>query len=173
HFCLLRRSEILPPWYPPFRQNEALNRALGLAASHTLSAPFPCMCPVHPHMSAGRDFFFMRSKSEQPFLAAGLAFGREHPVPGGVQGGGQLRLAQRLLREDDALPLFVGGGHLLHPEGPPDRVVDMGLTHAAGHAVDLCRRLVHCSLLFRAGQPSATSKTIMRVKPSAKARGPA
>ncbi len=21
HFCLLRRSEILPPWYPPFRQN--------------------------------------------------------------------------------------------------------------------------------------------------------
>src|SRR5699024_11714117 len=28
HFCLLRRSEILPPWYPPFRQNGALNRAL-------------------------------------------------------------------------------------------------------------------------------------------------
>ena len=25
--------------------------------SHTLSAKFPCMCPVHPHMSAGRDFF--------------------------------------------------------------------------------------------------------------------
>ena len=25
----IRRSEILPPWYPPFRQNEALNRALG------------------------------------------------------------------------------------------------------------------------------------------------
>ena len=24
HFCLLRRTEILPPWYPPFRQNGAL-----------------------------------------------------------------------------------------------------------------------------------------------------
>ena len=41
----------------PWGQNLALNRALGLVASHTLSAKFPCMCPVHPHMSAGQDFF--------------------------------------------------------------------------------------------------------------------
>src|SRR5699024_2896624 len=65
----MRGTEILPPWYPPFRQNGALNRALGLAASHTLSAPFPCMCPVHPHMSAGRDFFWQ-------FVAAAVPDGR-------------------------------------------------------------------------------------------------
>ena len=45
------------PLVSPWGQNLALNRALGLTASHTLSAKFPCMCPVHPHMSAGRDFF--------------------------------------------------------------------------------------------------------------------
>ena len=27
------------------------------SGSHTLSAKFPCMCPVHPHMSAGRDIY--------------------------------------------------------------------------------------------------------------------
>src|SRR5699024_3189629 len=56
-FCLLRRSENLPPWYPPFRQNLAQSRALALTGSHTPCAKFPCMCPTRPHMSAGWDFF--------------------------------------------------------------------------------------------------------------------
>jgi len=34
-----------------------LNHALGLAASHTPSGKFPCMCPARTHMSSGRDFF--------------------------------------------------------------------------------------------------------------------
>ena len=45
------------PLISPWGQNLAPNRALGLAASHTPGAKFPCMCPVHPHMSAGQDFF--------------------------------------------------------------------------------------------------------------------
>src|SRR5699024_4877171 len=53
----LFRPQDAPQLRSPWGQNLALNRALGLAASHTLSAKFPCMCPVHPHMSAGRDFF--------------------------------------------------------------------------------------------------------------------
>ena len=48
------------PLISPWGQNLPLNHALGLAASHTLSGKFPCMCPVHPHMSAGRDFFNSR-----------------------------------------------------------------------------------------------------------------
>ena len=44
------------PLISPWGQNLAPNRALGLAASHTPGAKFPCMCPVHPHMSAGQDF---------------------------------------------------------------------------------------------------------------------
>ena len=52
----IRRTEIPPPWYPPGGQNLAQNHALGPKASHTLCAKFPCMCPIHPHMSAGWDF---------------------------------------------------------------------------------------------------------------------
>ena len=40
----------------PWGQNGALNRARGLAASHTPSAPFPCMCPTRTRMSSGWDF---------------------------------------------------------------------------------------------------------------------
>ena len=40
----------------PWGQNLAPNRALGLAASHTPGAKFPCMCPARMHMSSGRDF---------------------------------------------------------------------------------------------------------------------
>ena len=53
----IRGSEILSPWYPPFGQNLAQNRALALTGSHTPCAKFPCMCPTRPHMSAGWDFF--------------------------------------------------------------------------------------------------------------------
>src|SRR5699024_11368885 len=56
HFCAQSRVRNSFPLVSPWGQNCALNRALGLAASHTLSAQFPCMCPVHPHMSAGQDF---------------------------------------------------------------------------------------------------------------------
>ena len=57
HFCAQSRDRNSFPLIFPWGQNLALNRALGLAASHTLSAKFPWLCPVHPHMSAGRDFF--------------------------------------------------------------------------------------------------------------------
>ena len=45
------------PLISPWGQNLAPNRALGLAASHTLCAKFPCMCPARTHMSSGQDFF--------------------------------------------------------------------------------------------------------------------
>ena len=41
----------------PWGQNLPQNRALGLAASHTLCGKFPCRCPGRTHMSSGRDFF--------------------------------------------------------------------------------------------------------------------
>ena len=47
------------PLVSPWGQNLPSNRALGLTASHTLSVKFPCMCPVHPHMSAGQDFLIV------------------------------------------------------------------------------------------------------------------
>ena len=50
------RASALQSLISPWGQNLAPNRALGLAASHTPGAKFPCMCPVHPHMSAGQDF---------------------------------------------------------------------------------------------------------------------
>src|SRR5699024_10836037 len=43
------------------------------SGSHTLSAKFPCRCPVHPHMSAGRDFFDSLTR----IFAPGM------PAPGG------------------------------------------------------------------------------------------
>src|SRR5699024_7431656 len=58
HFCAQSRDRNSFPLIFPWGQNLPLNHALGLAASHTLSGKFPCMCPVHPHMSAGRDFFY-------------------------------------------------------------------------------------------------------------------
>src|SRR5699024_3931645 len=71
----------------PWGQNLPLNRALGLTASHTLSGKFPCMCPVQPHMSAGRDFFdnlpifcppapAPAGGGDQPSSASGSAFPR-------------------------------------------------------------------------------------------------
>ena len=56
HFCAQSRDRNSFPLISPWGQNLPLNHALGLAASHTLSAKFPWLCPVHPHMSAGRDF---------------------------------------------------------------------------------------------------------------------
>src|SRR5699024_9552984 len=69
HFCAQPRDRNSFPLIFPWGQNLALNRALGLAASHTLSAKFPCMCPVHPHMSAGRDFFIVCGMARFAFLA--------------------------------------------------------------------------------------------------------
>ena len=56
HFCAQSRGRNSFPLISPWGQNLPPNRALGLTASHTLSGKFPCMCPVHPHMSAERDF---------------------------------------------------------------------------------------------------------------------
>ena len=41
----------------PWGQNLPQNRALSLAASHTLCGKFPCRCPSRTHMSSGWDFF--------------------------------------------------------------------------------------------------------------------
>src|SRR5699024_7737263 len=53
----IRGTEIPSPWYPPGDKIERRTAHSPQGGSHTLSAQFPCMCPVHPHMSAGRDFF--------------------------------------------------------------------------------------------------------------------
>ena len=37
---------------------------------------FPCMCPVHPHMSAGRDFFNSMGPAGSGFFFC--AFGKEN-----------------------------------------------------------------------------------------------
>ena len=55
----LFRPQDAPQLRSPWGQNLPSNRALGLTASHTLSVKFPCMCPVHPHMSAGQDFLIV------------------------------------------------------------------------------------------------------------------
>ena len=57
HFCAQSRGRNSSPLIFPWGQNLALNRALGLAASHTPSAKFPCRCPDRTHMSSGRDGF--------------------------------------------------------------------------------------------------------------------
>src|SRR5699024_4393486 len=51
------RQKFLPPNIPLGTKFSAEPRTHRKSGSHTLSAKFPCMCPVHPHMSAGRDFF--------------------------------------------------------------------------------------------------------------------
>ena len=50
-------QKFLPPGIPLGTKLSAEPRTSPQSGSHTLSAQFPCMCPVHPHMSAGRDFF--------------------------------------------------------------------------------------------------------------------
>ena len=58
HFCAQPRGRnsfpLISPWGQKFNA-EPRTRPQG--GSHTLSVKFPCMCPVHPHMSTGRDFF--------------------------------------------------------------------------------------------------------------------
>src|SRR5699024_3323748 len=77
-----------PQLRSPWGQNLVLNRALGLTASHTLSAKFPCMCPVHPHMSAGRDFFDSLRRSGRGGTCGAGVF-RWKFLPGGLTTGPQ------------------------------------------------------------------------------------
>ena len=57
-------QKFLPPGIPLGTKFGAEPRTSPQSGSHTLSAKFPCMCPVHPHMSAGQDFFDSLGKKD-------------------------------------------------------------------------------------------------------------
>ena len=124
-FCLLRRSENLPPYLVAVTQICSAGRsplanldgcpcsasaasAAGSAsaaqslldkierrtahsaqrASHTLCAQFPWLCPIHPHMSAGWDFFdsLRREGSSRLFCACFCAYCRTERTRGRGEG---------------------------------------------------------------------------------------
>ena len=58
--------QLRSPWYPPFGQNLAQNRALALTGSHTLCAKFPCMCPSRTRVSSGWDVFCIHCRNCPP-----------------------------------------------------------------------------------------------------------
>src|SRR5699024_6866432 len=54
HFCAQSRDRNSFPLVSSWGQNLSPNHALA-CGSHTLGVKFPCLCPSHPHMSAGWD----------------------------------------------------------------------------------------------------------------------
>ena len=71
---------------------------------------------------------------EKACLVVGLDADLSRRVAGGVNSSAQSVFVRWLLREDHRLPPGMGGGNLLHWECSADCVVDVGLTHGAGHA---------------------------------------
>src|SRR5699024_499021 len=82
HFCAQPRGRNSFPLISPWGQNSALNRALGLAASHTLSAEFPCRCPACMRMSSRRDFLAICKEHLEkawPFFAKSATIEKKGP----------------------------------------------------------------------------------------------
>lgn len=71
---------------------------------------------------------------EKACLFVGFYADLPHRVAGGTDSGAKSVFVRWLLREDHRLPPGMGGGNLLHWECGADCVVDVGLTHRAGHA---------------------------------------
>lgn len=74
------------------------------------------------------------SEMEKACLFVGLDADLSRRIAGGTDGGAQSVFVRWLLREDHRLPPGMGGGNFLHRECGADCVVDVGLTHRAGHA---------------------------------------
>ena len=93
----------------------------------------------------------MQSEEAQPLLFVGGGLDGLELVAGGGDGRAEQGFVQRLFAENDGFAFGMGGSYLFNRKGVADGVVDVGLAHAARHAVDFERGLDHGKVSFRRG----------------------